>query len=311
MQKYNVKGQGGLSLIGGTPLVELVNFKKKYNLKANIFGKFECMNLTSSVKDRAVFEMLNMARENGELNGNSTIIEATSGNTGVALSAIGGAMGYKVVIVMPDNMSIERVNLIKAYGGEVVRTKAAERMAGSIAKAKEILENTENAIMLSQFTNKYNVQAHKKTTGPEIWNDLNGEVHVVVSGIGTGGTITGIGEYLKEQDSSIKMIGVEPESSPVLSGGEAGPHKIQGIGAGFVPEILNRDVIDEIIKAPNEGAYDMVREIAKLEGVLLGISSGAALFSAKEYAGKIDKEENIVVILPDTGERYLSTDLWD
>lgn len=297
-------------LVGNTPLIKLEGLAKKYNLSGDIYGKLEYMNPTGSVKDRIAKQMILDAEKNGELTSNSVIIEPTSGNTGIGLACFGIKKGYRVILVMPDNMSIERRKLISAYGAEIVLTKSADKMAGAIKKAQELSLEIPNAFIPSQFTNVSNPKAHMLTTGPEIWEDMEGKIDAFIAGIGTGGTITGTAQFLKAIDSDIFVAGIEPASSPVLSGGEAGPHKIQGIGAGFVPEVLNRDIIDEIIKVENDEAYEMVREVAKTDGLLLGISSGAALWGAKTYLEKFPNKR-VVAILPDTGERYLSMDIWE
>lgn len=298
-------------LIGKTPLLETVNFNRDNELKANIFAKLEYFNPAGSVKDRVALEMIKSAEEKGILNKESTIIEPTSGNTGIGLSSIAAARGYKIIITMPETMSIERRNLMKAYGAELVLTDGSKGMKGAIEKANELQKEIPNSFIAGQFVNPANPLAHKLSTGPEIWSDTDGKVDIFIAGVGTGGTVTGVGEFLKEKNPDIKIIAVEPESSPVLSKGVSGPHKIQGIGAGFVPEILNAEIYDEIVPVKNEDAFECAREFAKSEGVLVGISSGAALFAAKQEAKKdINKGKNIVVLLPDTGDRYLSTELY-
>lgn len=298
-------------LIGKTPLLETDNFNKQNKLKAKIFAKLEYFNPAGSVKDRVALEMIKSAEEKGILNENSTIIEPTSGNTGIGLSAIAAAKGYKIIITMPETMSLERRNLMKAYGAELVLTDGSKGMKGAIEKAEELQKEIPNSFIAGQFVNPANPLAHKLSTGPEIWEDTDGKVDIFIAGVGTGGTVTGVGEFLKEKNPDIKIIAVEPESSPVLSKGVSGPHKIQGIGAGFVPEILNTEIYDEIIPVKNEDAFNCAREFAKSEGILVGISSGAALFAAKSEAKKdINKGKNIVVLLPDTGDRYLSTELY-
>lgn len=298
-------------LIGRTPLLELTNYNKEKKIHAKIVAKLEYFNPGGSVKDRIGFAMIKYAEEKGILKKDSVIIEPTSGNTGIALAYIAATKGYRIILTMPDIMSIERRNLLKALGAEIVLTPGTEGMRGAIKKAEEIASNTKNSFMPQQFKNYANPDMHKKTTAIEIWKDTDGQVDIVVAGVGTGGTITGVGEGLKDRNSAIKVIAVEPEASPVLKGGKSGPHKIQGIGAGFVPEIYNSDVVDEVYDVKNEDAINAAREIAKNDGVVVGISSGAALYAATEIA---KREENkgklIVVILPDTGERYLSTELF-
>lgn len=298
-------------IIGKTPLVELTNYNKKNNLKAKIVGKLESFNPAGSVKDRIANAMISDAESKGLLNKDSVIVEPTSGNTGIGLAFVGAAKGYKVILVMPDTMSVERRSLIKAYGAEIVLTEGAKGMKGAIAKAEEIAAETPNSFIPAQFNNPANPEVHKRTTGPEIWEDTDGEVDIFISGIGTGGSISGAGEYLKSKNPNIKVIAVEPSASPVLSEGKAGPHKIQGIGAGFVPDTLNTKIYDEIIKVDNEDAFAVGREIARVDGVLVGISSGAAIYAATELAKRPENAgKTIVVILPDTGERYLSTQLF-
>lgn len=298
-------------LIGNTPLVELKHIEKKYNLEATILAKLEYFNPAGSVKDRIAKEMIEDAEKKGLLKEGSTIIEPTSGNTGIGLAAIAAAKGYKLIIVLPETMSVERRNIIKAYGAEIVLTEGSKGMPGAIAKAKELAEEIENSFIAGQFVNPANPEAHRKTTGPEIWNDTDGKVDAFVAGVGTGGTVTGVGEYLKEKNPDIKIYAVEPASSPVLSEGKSGAHKIQGIGAGFVPDILNTKIYDEVIKVENEDAFALGKEIAKTEGVQVGISSGAALFAAIEWAKKPEnKGKTIVALLPDSGDRYYSTPLF-
>ena len=298
-------------LIGNTPILELKKAKEKYGLCANIYAKLEYFNPAGSIKDRVAAEMIAEAERSGSLKKGGTIIEPTSGNTGIGLACIAASKGYKALLVMPESMSIERRKLIAAYGAEIVLTPASEGMSGSIKKANKLQKEIPGSIIAGQFVNNANPAAHYKTTGPEIWKQTDGKVDVLVSAVGTGGTITGTGRYLKEQNPEIKVVAVEPLSSPVLSGGAAGAHKIQGIGAGFVPEVLDTDVYDEIVCVSNEDAMDSAREIPKLEGILVGISSGAALCAAYEIAKREEfKDKNIVVILPDTGERYLSADLF-
>ena len=298
-------------LIGRTPLVELKRLKEELGLRANLLAKFEMFNPGGSVKDRVAKAMLDDAREKGVLKAGSVIIEPTSGNTGIGLAAVGAAYGYRVIIVMPETMSIERRQIIKAYGAELVLTQGTLGMKGAIAKAEELAKEIPNSFIPGQFENEANPQAHFQTTGPEIWEDTEGKVDFFVAGVGTGGTITGVGKFLKEKRNDIKVIAVEPQASAVLSGGNAGPHKIQGIGAGFVPKVLQRDVFDEIIPVSNEKAFEAGRLIGHKEGALVGISSGAALYAAIELAKKEENEgKNIVVLLPDTGDRYLSTELF-
>lgn len=300
-----------IQLIGNTPLLEFTHFESDLDLKAKVYGKVEAFNLTGSIKDRAALYMIEAAEREGKLKPGSTIIEPTSGNTGIALSAIGSAKGYKVILVMPDTMSVERRRLMKAYGAEIVLTDGAKGISGSIEKAGELLAEIESSFMPDQFSNAANAQAHYETTGPEIWRDTDGDVDVLVSGVGTGGTITGAGRYLKEQDSHVKVIAVEPNSSAVLSGDKPGPHKIQGIGTGFVPGVLDTAVYDEIIRITNEDAFATGAAVARKEGILAGISSGAAVSAALQIAQREENAgKNIVVILPDSGDRYLSTPLF-
>lgn len=298
-------------LVGNTPLLELTHTEKINNLNAKIYAKLEYFNPAGSVKDRVAKSIIEDAEASGKLKPGSTIIEPTSGNTGIGLAAIATAKGYKVIIVMPDTMSVERRMLIKAYGAELVLSEGSKGMKGAIAKAEEILANTPNAIIAGQFTNPANPKAHRETTGPEIYEDLDGNVDVFIAGVGTGGTVTGVGEYLKSKNPDVKVIAVEPASSAVLSTGVAGAHKIQGIGAGFVPDVLNQNVYDEIITVENEDAFAAGKAFGRTEGVLVGISSGAALHAAIEVAKRPENEgKNIVVLLPDTGDRYLSTTLF-
>lgn len=298
--------------IGNTPLVELKNIEKKYNLKAKIIAKVESFNPAGSVKDRIARAMILDAFDKGLINKDTVLVEPTSGNTGVGLAMVAASKGLRLIIAMPDTMSIERRNLLKAYGAELVLTEGAKGMKGAIAKAEELAKEIPNSFIPSQFTNMANPRIHYLTTGPEIYNDTDGEVDIFVAGVGTGGTISGTGKYLKEQKPSIKVVAVEPASSPVLSKGTPGPHKIQGIGAGFVPETLDTKVYDEIIALENEKAFEMGRESARTEGLLVGISSGAALSAAIELAKREENEgKTIVVLLPDTGERYLSTAMFN
>ncbi|MDD3368294.1 MAG: cysteine synthase A [Lachnospiraceae bacterium] len=298
-------------LIGRTPLLELGNYERKNQLEATLLGKMEYFNPAGSVKDRIAKEMIEQAEKSGALKKGSVIIEPTSGNTGIGLASVAASKGYRVIIVMPDTMSVERRNLMKAYGAELVLTDGSKGMKGAIAKAEELAKETGNSFIPGQFTNQANPEAHRKTTGPEIWEDTDGKVDIFVAGIGTGGTITGVGEYLKSKNPEVKVIAVEPAGSPVLSQGKPGPHKIQGIGAGFVPETLNTKVYDEIITVENEDAFTVGREVARAEGVLIGISAGAAVWAATELAKRPEnKGKNIVILLPDTGDRYLSTPLF-
>ena len=299
-------------LIGNTPLMELAHIQKKYELKAKIFAKLEFLNATGSAKDRVAKAMIIDAENDGRLKKDSVIIEPTSGNTGIGLASVGTARGYRVIIVMPDTMSKERCTLIKAYGAEVVLSDGTKGMAGAIEKANELAQEISNSFIPDQFSNPSNPKVHKETTGPEIWNDTNGNVDIFVAGVGTGGTITGVGEFLKSKKSDVKIIAVEPESSPLLSKGIAGSHKIQGIGANFVPSILNTNIYDEIIPISNEDAYAMGKAIGKTEGILVGISSGAALAAAIKVAQRKENEgKNIVVFFVDSGDRYLSTEMYD
>ena len=299
-------------LIGRTPLLELSNIEKDEKLYANIFAKLELFNPAGSIKDRVAKAMIEDAEEKGMLNEGSVIIEPTSGNTGIGLASVAAAKGYKLIITMPETMSVERRKLIASFGAELVLTDGSKDMNGAIEKAEELSREIPNSIVAGQFVNPANPKAHFLTTGPEIWEDTDGKVDILVAGVGTGGTITGIGEYLKSKNPDIKIVGIEPVDSPVLSGGKAGAHGLQGIGAGFIPEILNTEIIDEIITVSTNEAYEASRMVAKREGVLVGISSGAALHGALLLAKKQEnKGKNIVVILPDTGDRYLSTDLFE
>ncbi len=298
-------------LIGKTPLMELKNLEEKLNLKAKIYAKLEYFNPAGSVKDRVALQMIEDAEQKGLLKKGSVIIEPTSGNTGIGLAAVAASKGYKLIITMPETMSVERRKLIAAYGAELVLTDGSKGMNGAIEKAEELSKEIPNSIVAGQFVNPANPEAHRKTTGPEIWADTDGKVDVFVAGVGTGGTITGTGEYLKSQKDNIKIVGIEPVDSAVLSGGKAGPHGLQGIGAGFIPEVLNTEILDEIICVSTDEAYESSRMLAKTEGILVGISSGAALHGALELAKKEDNTgKNIVVLLPDTGDRYLSTDMF-
>ena len=299
-----------LDLVGNTPLVRVNNLIKKDELKADVLAKLEYFNPAGSVKDRIAKEMILDAMEKGLINENTTLIEPTSGNTGIGLSAVATSLNLKIIITMPETMSVERRNLMKAYGAELVLTPGSEGMKGAIAKAKELASQIENSFIPGQFENPANPQAHYKTTGPEIYSQTEGKVDIFVAGVGTGGTISGIGKYLKEQNPNVKVVAVEPASSPILSTGKGGAHKIQGIGAGFVPDTLNTKIYDEIITVENEDAFASGKEVAKTEGILIGISSGAAIQAAKELAKREEnKGKTIVVLLPDGGDRYLSTPL--
>ena len=303
--------KGTLGLIGNTPLVEAVNIEKKLGLEATVLLKLEYFNPAGSVKDRIAKAMIEDAEQKGLLKEGSVIIEPTSGNTGIGLAAIAAAKGYRAILTMPETMSVERRNILKAYGAEIVLTSGAKGMKGAIAKANELAEEIEGSFIPGQFVNPANPAIHKATTGPEIWNDTDGAVDIVVAGVGTGGTITGIGQYLKEQKPEVKVVAVEPETSPVLSQGKSGAHKIQGIGAGFVPDVLDTKVYDEVFPVPNESAFEYGKEIAKTEGILVGISSGAALYAAVELAKRPEnKGKTIVAVLPDNGDRYYSTALF-
>lgn len=304
--------QSVTELIGRTPLLEVKNLEKELNLQARVLVKLEYFNPAGSVKDRAALQMITEAEENGTLKPGSAIIEPTSGNTGIGLASIAALRGYRAIFVMPETMSIERRKLLKGYGAEIVLTEGAKGMKGAIAKAKELEQEIENAVILGQFVNTANPRAHEKTTGPEIWKDTQGQVDLFVAGVGTGGTITGTGAYLKSVNPSIEIVAVEPASSAVLSGENPGPHGLQGIGAGFVPDVLNTSVYDRISKVKEQEAYKASRLLAEKEGVLVGISSGAALSVALFEAGKEENRgKTIVALLPDTGERYLSTPLFD
>lgn len=298
-------------LIGNTPLLELTNYNKSNNLQSTLIAKLEYFNPAGSVKDRIGYAMINDAENKGLLNKESVIIEPTSGNTGIALAFVAATKGYKLILTMPDTMSIERRNLLKALGAELVLTPGAEGMNGAIKKAENLAIEIPNSHILQQFKNPANVEIHRQTTAKEIWRDTDGKIDFFVGGVGTGGTITGVGEFLKKNNANIKIVAVEPFDSPVLSGGSKGPHKIQGIGAGFIPEIFNKSVVDEIFKVKNEEAFSIARKLAQTEGLIVGISSGAATFAATEIAKRPEnKGKNIVILLPDTGERYLSIDLF-
>ena len=299
------------NLIGGTPLLELKKIEKEFDLKARVLAKLEYFNPAGSVKDRIAKEMILDAEEKGILKSGSTIIEPTSGNTGIGLAAVGTARGYKVILVMPETMSVERRMMMKAYGAEIVLSEGSKGMKGAIAKAEELHQSIPGSIIPGQFDNSANPRAHYKTTGPEIWEDTDGEVDIFIAGVGTGGTVSGVGKYLKEKKSSVEVIAVEPKGSPVLSEGHPGPHKIQGIGAGFVPKSLDTSIYDKVVTAVEEDAYKAARDMGKREGILVGISSGAALSVAIEEAKKLENEgKTIVVLLPDTGDRYFSTPLF-
>lgn len=299
-------------LIGNTPLLEVANLEREENLKAKVLVKLEYFNPAGSVKDRAALSMIEDAEKNGRIRPGATIIEPTSGNTGIGLAAVAAPRGYKAIFVMPETMSIERRKLLLGYGAQIVLTEGSKGMAGAIAKAAELEKTTENAVVLGQFVNEANPKAHYKTTGPEIWEDTDGKVDVFIAGAGTGGTVTGVGRYLKEKNPDIEVIAVEPAGSPVLSGGKPGPHGLQGIGAGFVPEILDTGIYDRVNQVKEEEAYAAARLLAAKEGILVGITSGAALHTALQEARKEENEgKTIVALLPDTGERYLSTPLFE
>ena len=298
-------------LVGNTPILELGNYEEKHNLEAKILAKLEYFNPAGSVKDRIAREIILDALETGKLTKDSVIIEPTSGNTGIGLASVAASLGIRIIITMPETMSVERRNLMKAYGAELVLTDGAKGMKGAIAKADELAKEIPNSFIPGQFVNELNPRAHKRTAGPEIWEDTEGKVDIFVAGVGTGGTVSGVGEYLKSKNPDVKIVAVEPATSPVLSKGEAGAHKIQGIGAGFVPDTLNTDIYDEIIPVENEDAFELGREIARTEGILVGISSGAALKAATELAKRPEnKGKTIVALFPDTGDRYLSTPMF-
>ncbi len=304
--------KGATGLIGNTPLVEFTNIEKSQKLEATVLSKLEYFNPAGSVKDRIALAMIEDAEKKGLLKKDSTIIEPTSGNTGIGLASIAAAKGYKIILTMPETMSVERRNILKAYGAEIVLTEGSKGMKGAIAKAEELAKETPNSFVPEQFENPANPEIHRLTTGPEIWNDTDGKVDFFVAGVGTGGTVTGTGEYLKSQNPNVKVVAVEPQDSPVLSQGTAGPHKIQGIGAGFVPKTLNTDIYDEVIAVANEDAFETSKLIAKQEGVLVGISAGAAYYAALELAKRPEnKGKTIVALLPDSGDRYYSTPLFN
>ena len=303
--------KGTLGLIGNTPLVEVVNIEKELGLEATILVKLEYFNPAGSVKDRIAKAMIEDAEAKGLLKKDSVIIEPTSGNTGIGLAAIAASKGYRIILTMPETMSVERRNILKAYGAEIVLTEGAKGMKGAIAKADELAKEIPNSFIPGQFVNPANPAVHKATTGPEIWNDTDGKVDIFIAGVGTGGTITGTGEYLKEKNPNVKVVALEPEDSPVLSEGRSGSHKIQGIGAGFVPDVLNTKVYDEVFKAPNQNAFDTAKLLAKKEGISVGISSGAALYGAIELAKRPENKGKVIVaLLPDSGDRYYSTALF-
>lgn len=303
--------QSAIQLIGKTPLVEVTNLEKTNNLAAKVLVKVEFFNPSGSVKDRAAYYMVKDAEEKGLLKKDSVIIEPTSGNTGIGLASIAAARGYRIILTMPETMSVERRNILKAYGAEIVLTEGVKGMKGAIAKAEELAKEIPGGFIPSQFSNPANVQAHRETTGPEIWADTDGEVDIFVAGVGTGGTVTGVGEYLKSRKSDVRIVAVEPETSPVLSKGTAGQHKIQGIGAGFVPDVLDTKVYDEVFTVSNEDAFAASKALAKAEGLLVGISSGAALFAAIELAKRPENQGKVIVaLLPDSGDRYYSTPLF-
>lgn len=301
-----------MDMIGNTPILELGNYGKKYGLQARVLAKLEYFNPAGSVKDRIAKKILLDAWESGRINKDSVIIEPTSGNTGIGLASVAAALGIRIIITMPETMSVERRSLMRAYGAELVLTDGSKGMKGAIAKADELASEIKGSFIPGQFVNQLNPKMHRETTGPEIWNDTDGKVDILVAGIGTGGTVTGTGEYLKAQNPEVKVVAVEPASSPVLSEGRAGAHKIQGIGAGFVPDTLNTTIYDEIIQVSNDDAFEKGREIARTEGILVGISSGAALFAATQLANRPENKGKVIVaVFPDTGDRYLSTPMFE
>lgn len=303
--------KGTAELIGNTPLVEVVNIERELGLEATVLVKLEYLNPAGSVKDRIAKAMIEDAEAKGQLKEGSVIIEPTSGNTGIGLASLAASKGYRIILTMPETMSVERRNILKAYGAEIVLTEGAKGMKGAIEKANELASEIVGSFIPGQFVNPANPAVHKATTGPEIWKDTDGKVDIFIAGVGTGGTVTGTGEYLKEQNSAVKVVALEPEDSPVLSEGRAGAHKIQGIGAGFVPDVLNTEVYDEVFKAPNEAAFETAKLLAKKEGISVGISSGAALYAAIQYAKKPEnKGKTIVALLPDSGDRYYSTPIF-
>jgi cysteine synthase A len=303
--------KGTTDLIGNTPLVEVVNIEKELGLEATILVKLEYLNPAGSVKDRIAKAMIDDAEEKGLLKEGSVIIEPTSGNTGIGLASLAASKGYRIILTMPETMSVERRNILKAYGAEIVLTEGAKGMKGAIAKAEELAKEIPGGFIPGQFVNPANPKIHKATTGPEIWKDTDGKVDIFIAGVGTGGTVTGVGEYLKEQNSNVKIVALEPEDSPVLSEGRAGSHKIQGIGAGFVPDVLNTEVYDEIFKAPNQNAFETAKLLARKEGISVGISSGAALYGAITLAKRPENKGKVIVaLLPDSGDRYYSTPLF-
>ncbi|SEQ52609.1 cysteine synthase A [Lachnospiraceae bacterium NE2001] len=304
--------KGTAELIGNTPLVEVVNIEKELGLEATVLVKLEYLNPAGSVKDRIAKAMIEDAEDKGLIKEGSVIIEPTSGNTGIGLASIAASKGYRIILTMPETMSVERRNILKAYGAEIVLTEGAKGMKGAIEKANELANEIEGSFIPGQFINPANPAIHKATTGPEIWNDTDGKVDIFIAGVGTGGTVTGVGEYLKEQNPNVKVVALEPADSPVLSEGRAGAHKIQGIGAGFVPDVLNTDVFDEVFKAPNEDAFETSKLLAKKEGISVGISSGAALFGAIQLAKRPENKGKVIVaLLPDSGDRYYSTPLFN
>ena len=304
--------KGALELIGNTPLVEVVNIEKELGLEATVLVKLEYLNPAGSVKDRIAKAMIEDAESRGLIKEGSVIIEPTSGNTGIGLASIAASKGYRIILTMPETMSVERRNILKAYGAELVLTEGSKGMKGAIAKAQELAKEIPGSFIPGQFVNPANPAVHKATTGPEIWNDTDGKVDIFIAGVGTGGTVTGVGEYLKEQNPSVKVVALEPDDSPVLSEGRAGPHKIQGIGAGFVPDVLNTKVFDEIFRATNDKAFETAKLLARKEGISVGISSGAALYGAIQYAKKPENKGKVIVaLLPDSGDRYYSTALFE